>query len=184
MRCRLRWRCWEVGEGCSGGCGGGCGARESDLCQPYDPSPPRVLPSGHHHHFWVVERLPLPTMANLRPPPPKREPLTIAPLSLCHRDPLQGNASTVCVGGGGGGATGLLLTTQHRWGLGGVGEGPTHPPLDPPPKHLGQNFLRVFGQSTFLSGAFGANWFRPKNFFGGRRGAGPPPQKKGALRTK
>ena len=71
--------------------------------------------------------------------------------------------------------------------------GLTQPPPPPPPaiKILGQNFLRAFGRSKFFSGAFRANWFRPKIFFGASNnsaplglgwGAGtPPPLKKKAL---
>ena len=42
--------------------------------------------------------------------------------------------------------------------------GPTHAP--PSPKRLGQIFFRASGQLKIFFGAFGANQFRPKNFFG------------------
>ena len=61
--------------------------------------------------------------------------------------------------------------TVQLWGTTGRGLGgshtPPHSPWTPPPlKHLGQIFLRAFGRSKIISGAFGPNWFRPKNFFG------------------
>ena len=48
-------------------------------------------------------------------------------------------------------------------GGGGV---PPHPPTHPPFKMLCQIFLWAFGGSEVFSGAFRANWFRPKIFFG------------------
>ena len=47
---------------------------------------------------------------------------------------------------------------------------------DTPPPSLSDwaNFLRVFGQSKFFSGAFGASQFRPKNFFGASNNSGSP----------
>ena len=56
-------------------------------------------------------------------------------------------------------APGLLLTAQHHCP-------PTRPSPPPPPlKRLGQIFFRAFGRSKILSGAFGANSFRPNIFF-------------------
>ena len=44
----------------------------------------------------------------------------------------------------------------------------------PPPKVIGQIFLRVFSQSKIFSGAFGASQFRPKKFFGASNNSGSP----------
>ena len=68
-----------------------------------------------------------------------------------------GTASKAC-GPLKGPRAGLLLTTRHHWGGGGVPTPPT--PLDPSPpplKRLGQIFFRTFGQPIRFSGAFGAN---------------------------
>ena len=83
-------------------------------------------------------------------------------LRRTHREFLEGLANRcgrLLVGEGGG--AGLLLTTRHHRAVGGGG-GPTPPS---PFNRLGHGFLRAFGRSKFFSGAFGANWFRPKIFF-------------------
>ena len=58
----------------------------------------------------------------------------------------------------------LLNDSASHGGGGGLRRDLTPPPSDP--KVIGQIFLRVFGQSKILSGAFGASQFGPKNFFG------------------
>ena len=80
----------------------------------------------------------------------------------------------------------LLLNNSASPGVGlGVGESDTNPlGPPPPPKVIGQIFLRAFGQSKFFSCAFRRSQFRPKNLFGAfsasntsgsREGGGSPP---------
>ena len=85
----------------------------------------------------------------------------------------------------------VLLNNSASPGGGGVSH---PPPSDPPPPLIGLIFLRAFGQSKFLSGAFGASHFRPKNLFGafeasnnsrspeGGGGGTPPPLKENSGR--
>ena len=72
----------------------------------------------------------------------------------------------------------VLLNNSASPGGGGGADTPhPPPPLRPclPPSYvIGQNFLRVFSQSKIFSGAFGANPFRPKNFFAASNNSGSP----------
>ena len=70
---------------------------------------------------------------------------------------------------------GLLLTTRHRWGGAARHAPPPPPPPWTPPQTIGLVFLRAFGRSKILFGAFGADSFRPKISsvpLGGRGGGG------------